>query len=151
MSGTWASAYIGLPYRANGRERDGVDCWGLVRLVLAEHAAVDVPDYGEVDAADLLRVAGRFRRDSQSGPWRRVEPDQDQAFDVVLMKARVRENDRFARVPAHCGVIVRPGFMLHIQKKTMSAIVPYRDSDSARAHVSVVHRVIGVYRHGALA
>ncbi len=32
----WAGRYIGLPFAEHGRDRGGIDCWGLVRLTLLE-------------------------------------------------------------------------------------------------------------------
>ena len=29
----WAGHYIGLPFRDHGRDRSGLDCWGLIATV----------------------------------------------------------------------------------------------------------------------
>lgn len=39
----WATRFIGLPYLPGGRERDGVDCWGLLRLVYWEERHILLP------------------------------------------------------------------------------------------------------------
>ena len=41
----WAAAYVGLPYRAQGRTRQGCDCFGLARLVLSDIYGVTLPSY----------------------------------------------------------------------------------------------------------
>jgi hypothetical protein len=151
QSGTWVSSYLGLPYAQNGRDRSGIDCWGIVRLVLAEQAGLLLPDYGEVDGLDLLAVARAMRQQSQAGPWQPVERIADRPFDVVWLRAVSRDGERLVNLPSHCGIVTRPGFMLHIERATDSAMVPYRAGAGVLPHPRIVHRVLGVYRHEALA
>lgn len=44
MSQHWTTRYVGLPYRAGGRERDGLDCWGLIRLIYREEKGILLPE-----------------------------------------------------------------------------------------------------------
>jgi hypothetical protein len=39
----WAGEYVGIPFADPGRDRGGCDCWGLVRLILAEQAGLALP------------------------------------------------------------------------------------------------------------
>jgi len=40
--------YIGLPYQENGRDWNGVDCWGLARLYYKHELDIELPDYSEL-------------------------------------------------------------------------------------------------------
>ena len=41
----WTRPFIGIPWRAGGSDFDGCDCWGLVRLVIAERTGIVLPNY----------------------------------------------------------------------------------------------------------
>lgn len=126
----WAERYVGLPFADHGRDRNGVDCWGLVRLVLKEQKDIDVPSYGETSALDLAKVAGIIARESAIEPWipvKDVEP-----FDVAVMHRR--------KDTVHVGIMVTKELILHIEEKTASVLVPI-------SHSSVCFRNPKFYRH----
>ena len=109
----WAAQYVGLPYAPNGRTRAGVDCWGLVRLVLAEVFNVTVPSYA--GAYDL--AAGRPGWPAVSrilavglDAWRPVLPADARLGDGVVL--------RVAGHPLHVGIVagVDPLVMLHVER-----------------------------------
>ena len=52
----WVNDYIGLPYVLNGRERRGLDCWGLISLVWREKRGIQIPDFQAPHDADLMEV-----------------------------------------------------------------------------------------------
>jgi cell wall-associated NlpC family hydrolase len=125
----WPSAYVGLPFVDGGRNRAGVDCWGLVRLVLAEQAGVDVPTYGEISAHDLARVTGTIRAAiAGDQTWRQVE--HPGVFDVAVMRGN----------PLHVGIMIDTRRVLHVESTTAAVQIPV-------THPSVRHRLIGFYRH----
>ena len=98
-------AYVGLPCKENGRDRDGLDCWGLVRLVYAEQAGIVLPSYSDLyvttedsEAIEAL-IAGRME------PWHEVAEQDVRPLDGVLM--------RYGKSECHMGLVVRRGFVLH--------------------------------------
>lgn len=134
----WVAPYIGLPFRLHGRDRSGVDCWGLVRLVLMEQFGLDLPAYtagyeraSPADRADIARLIEGRRSD-----WIAVDPAATRAGDVLLI--------RLWGYPSHVAVAIAPGWMLHVEEGR-AAIAEIHDGPVWR------HRIAGVYRHAELA
>lgn len=83
----WATKYVGLPYCLGGRERDGVDCWGLVRLVYREERGVLLPDLPGVASCDLLTISHRILREAMDLWQDLAEPKELCA--VAMSQSRV--------------------------------------------------------------
>lgn len=132
----WVEPYIGLPWRTLGRTRDGLDCYGLVRLVLQERWGVTTPAFdgagwtGQRKKEDLAAFA-RFV-DGNMPDWRKVLWVARRSGDGVLLKVR--------GLPVHIGLIVSPDWFLHIQAGHNAAVERF-DSLVWR------HRICGVHRH----
>ncbi len=146
----WADAYIGLQYADGGRGPEAYDCWGLLRLVSGERFGIALPAYDgivwrsylsraeQVEADEAVKAFMLAERDVRWSPvWlatgsppeeplggRRIRPG-----DGVLMRA----------APLHVGIVVAPGWMLHIEEGSNSTCAPYDDIRWGR-------RVIGFYR-----
>src|SRR5580704_13710594 len=114
--------YIGIPFKDEGSNFDGCNCWGLVRLVLIQEAGIAVPAYGDISAADLLKAARQIGRDSSTAPWIRV--DVPQAFDVCLMTAKEGAH----RVIGHIGIMTSPTHVLHVWEATHAVQMPLTHS-----------------------
>jgi len=131
---TAASAYVGIPFRIFGRDRDGIDCYGLVRLVLAEQYGVTIPDMWYRTADDITEGFAHERAQSY---WQPVAPKQALPGDVVVF--------RVARWPIHCGIMVTPSTFLHAMPgNTHSVIESLRSALWQR-------RILGMYRHEEIA
>lgn len=131
---TALSAYVGLPYRAQGRDRDGVDCWGLLRLFYRDELGIDLPgfrdDYtcaGERRELDAL-IAGN----AEGGPWRRVRHVRH--YDGLLF--------RVGPFASHVAMAIGGGRMLHVHADARSVIQPIRTPLWR-------DRLVGIYRHEA--
>jgi len=128
----WAAKYVGLPFLDHGRDFKGVDCWGLVRLVLKEEKGIDVPSYGDISATDLDAVARMVKREALLVPWVDVLPNAVQPFDVAVMFRRI--------APVHVGIMVTRWDVLHIEEKISAVMVPL-------THSSIVFRYPRFFRH----
>lgn len=133
MLPTWAAQYVGLPYKPLGRDRDGVDCWGLLALVWREQLGRELPDYSALrwDKGADAKVVGAGAREyaSQFVP---VHPGQERLGDGVLLRLRGH--------PLHVGVVLTPGWMLHTHESANSCVESYTLS-------LWKNRVIGIYRY----
>lgn len=134
----WSADLIGLEYKAKGRDRDGVDCWGLVRLGFAAGAGLSVPSYAQdyLSPDEAREIDAIVRREAASPLWRRVH-GQLEEFDVAWFSR--------GKVERHCGIIVRNFLMLHIdEERGQSRLDDCRNLDLGL-------KLTGVYRWHELA
>lgn len=130
MLPAWAAEYVGLPFLDHGRSREGLDCWGLARLVLMEHYGIRLPDFGDLYGSSVDRaIAGAFEASTAEHDW--VRHDAAREGDVVLLTT--------GGVPMHCGLVIAPPYMLHARPKVGSCVESYE-----RAYWS--RRIGGFYR-----
>lgn len=134
---TWASRYIGLPFKDHGRDFKGVDCWGLVRLVLREERGIELPSYGEISADEIAAIAGLVSAAmADIETWPQVAKADAQPFDVVVMLRR--------KEPRHIGILTTSTTLLHIESKIDSVNLPLD-------HRSLAARPMLFFRHRSLA
>lgn len=139
----WAGRYVGLPFKTDGCDFDGVKCWGLVHLVLKHQAGIVVSTYGALTSDQLHAVAREMQSASQQLPW--CEVFQPKLFDVVSMTAMVgHDTNRPHRIEGHAGIMLSPKMLLHIWEETDSVLMPID-------HPRICNKILGFYRHEALA
>jgi hypothetical protein len=141
----WVSRYYGIPFIDRGLTRDGCDCWGLVRLVIMEQTGVRLPEYPEIGRGATLSKLRAILAAADGPEWLEVDPGQEKAFDVVLMRGLVEHDDRKHQRPIHIGCVVTPGTLIHIEDGCEVTVVDYR------SHPRMKHRLTGFYRHWKLA
>ena len=132
----WVSAYVGLPFKEGGRHREGLDCYGLLRLVINERFEGGVPEYEGISyrpGEDRGLLAALM--DERIRLWRPIAIGEEQPGDGVLLRVMGR--------PIHVGVVVAAGFMLHIEKNSDSVLERFT------AGSRWGRRVLGFYRHAA--
>jgi hypothetical protein len=125
------NTYIGIPYRDKGRDRDGLDCWGLVRLVHMECYSNYLPSF--IDNYESSKDSNAHMREVISRSlenWARV--DTMQPGDIAVFRVMGFEN--------HVGIITRPGYFLHIREGKLSTIERLNSVEWKR-------RLEGIYRY----
>ena len=127
---------VGIPFRERGRDYDGCDCYGIVFLAYRDVLGLSLPSFAEAYTTTEDRAALAALIDGEMGPWVEIPAGQERALDAVLMTE--------GRFPRHIGIVVKPGFVLHVARSHESRIERY---DSSRFR----RRVHGFFRHRALA
>lgn len=110
----WWQRFVGLPFEDRGRGPEAFDCWGLCRAVLADRLGVELPAYGEISAADLMRRAQAMTAEAARERW--VPVDRPRALDVAVMGS--------ARAVTHVGVMIDARRVLHTEAACGSVVVP---------------------------
>ena len=135
---TWLNRYVGLPFASRGRTVEGVDCWGLVRLIYAQELGTELPSYGEISAHDLVRVSREISEGKDGEIWGDVGKGDLKAFDVVVMRYHG------LRRIGHVGVAVNASTLIHVEEASAAVVVPL-------AHFTIRERIACFRRHRLLA
>lgn len=133
----WASDYVGIPWRSGGRDRDAVDCYGLVRMVMEERGGVRLPLFDTVSATDLMRAYDEIEADTRN--WRRVEFGAERPFDVLQVRRVFKHDGRFVSRAVHIGIVVGGGKVLHAEGDSAAGVV-LADLDQMRRQTKAVWR-----------
>jgi hypothetical protein len=109
--------------------------WSLVRRVYADWFGIDLPEHGDIDPRDLVRVARAMQRGEDALCW--IEPDRPVTGDVVLMRSA-----RGGRAICHVGVLADARHVLHAEEDTGTVLVPVD-------HYTIRGRIAGYRRYVA--
>ena len=140
----WAKDYIGLKFKERGRDRDGCDCWGLVRLIAMNELGFNLPSFGEeyestykgTEVVEALDVHG-----IKDGHWIQIEEGAEKLGTFILMNGLYLIDGVRHRAPMHVGVVVASGRMIHIEEGIDSVLCKYREDRYTRK------RIVGFYNH----
>lgn len=126
----WVRSYIGIEFAERGRDRDGADCWGGVRLIYAERFGIMLPSYVDVDDNDQVGVVAAM--EIGSGRWVPIDAPE-LVGDVGLFRAVGGRR--------HVGMAVDRARMFHVERGVAAAVEPWGGSVWG-------DRCLGWYRFG---
>jgi len=125
----WSNKYVGIPYKEKGRDLNGVDCWGLVRLVYDEQFNIKLPSFTtEYHQEDTLRIQELFSQYKEG--W--VQVDEPSEGTAVLFRVFGMES--------HIGIAISSTHFLHAREGYESAIESF-NSPQWR------NRILGYYKY----
>jgi len=129
--------YIGIPFKDGGRDFDGLDCWGLVRLAWKEEKGFLMPDMGDEYSSAFARgEVGRTAELLEAGPWNEDVTDRPRReLDVLVFS--------FGTLDLHVGLWVAEGEMLHVMRGMETAVERYDQAKWAK-RLSRILRPVGV-------
>lgn len=114
----WTNAYVGTPYKDKGRTREnGVDCWGLVRLVYHDLLGVDLPSLGDGYSSASDRCAVARLVCGQKWAWEMLDSGTERPLDLVLL--------RIGDAECHVGIVAERGLMLHVLRGRNAVVERY--------------------------
>lgn len=103
--------YIGLKYKEKGRDFDGLDCWGLVRLFYKNEYQIDLPSFSsEYELDDTKRIEELIAQYKEG--WEST--DSREVGSIVLFRVLGTES--------HVGIVVNEDQFLHVRENSDSAI-----------------------------
>ena len=109
MDALWYESYMDLPWKLGGRDRKGLDCWGLVRLVYKEQLNIELPSFLDDPHALDITVFGRSKAfKSHVSEFDPVPRGEEKPFDIAAM---ILGGSLW-----HVGILVKkPCLILHIE------------------------------------
>ena len=111
---SWTDDFIDIPFLPNGRDRNGLDCWGLIYLVYKERLNIELPQYKDIfidqSIASLKKVAHVMRR--ERGKWQKVDIPKEN--DMIML--------RTGKYTWHVGIVIDRRNMLHIMSGIDSVV-----------------------------
>lgn len=107
----WSNNYIGIPFKYKGRTKDGLDCWGLARLIYKNEYDISLPslstEYVENDIERISELIAQYKEG-----WESV--DKPSEGDIVLLK--------IMGSISHIGVAISETHFIHARDGYDSAI-----------------------------
>lgn len=96
--------YIQIPYKLNGRDFNGCDCYGLLVLYFKVELGIDLLDYKLALANANSLTDTRYMLENAHNDFIKIEDPRKN--DVVMVC-------NGSRTPNHCGIVLDNGLFIH--------------------------------------
>ena len=122
--------YIGIDYLVNGRDRKGLDCFGLAYLVYKENLSIDLGLFNDCykDVKEVQNISNLINTNKHDF----IEVKKPRKYDLILFN--------IMGFPAHIGIMIDDFNFIHILSKKNVTI------ESTKS-ISWAKRIEGFYRH----
>jgi len=111
--------YKGLKYRNKGRDKDGVDCYGIIYLIFKEERGIILPDFLGVDYSPDFAKKGENHIINEKGKlvdsFQKVDKPY-KLYDILLFSLKGYG------IVNHCGMYLKDNKFIHIYKDSISKI-----------------------------
>ncbi len=104
--------YIGIPFKSNGRDFSGVDCYGIVILVYKEERHISLWDTSNYNICDYTK--DNFFLSKYHENWDVLDEEDLQELDVLLFTA----DPNLPNIPTHIALYIGENKMLHCMSST---------------------------------
>jgi hypothetical protein len=127
----WSNNYIGIPFKYKGRTEEGLDCWGLARLIYKNEYNITLPSFStEYEDSDVNRIEELIAQYKEG--WESVDAPTEGT--AVLFRVMGHES--------HIGVAVSPTHFIHAREGYDSAIESFESPYWKR-------RIVGHFKYNA--
>lgn len=121
--------YIGIPFKYKGRNEEGLDCWGLVRLIYKNEYDITLPSFSaEYKENEVERIEDLIAQYKEG--WEAIDTPEEGS--IVLF--------RILGAEAHIGVAVSSTHFIHAREGFDSAIEAFSASSWNR-------RIVGHFKY----
>lgn len=101
--------YIGIPYKNQGRDINGIDCLGLVNLIFKNERNIVLPDFLEIKYTDSnWRKSGENHiLENISDNWKKINLREAKKYDIHIFY------DKYG-VASHLGMNIGNRKFIHV-------------------------------------
>jgi cell wall-associated NlpC family hydrolase len=99
--------YVGISYKHQGRDMNGIDCWGLIKLIYKDMLGIEIWDIGENYTEDWSWEGKNHFIENYQKQWERVS--EPRIFDGILI-------NNGKGIANHAGVMLENGRFIHCIK-----------------------------------